>query len=58
MKILTDRGYSFNAFTDREIARDVKEKQCYIGVDVDTEFKATDKEKTCELPDGNIAVGA
>ena len=31
---------------------------CYIGVDFDTVLKSTDKEKTCELPDGNITVGA
>ena len=46
----------------REIARDVKEKLCNIGVDYDTKLKSraeTDKEKTYELPDGNfIIVGA
>merc|ERR1711916_370343 len=43
--------------------RDVKEKLCYIALDYDTELKSTaessDKEKTYELPDGNIiTVGA
>merc|ERR1712012_1039555 len=46
-----------------EIVRDVKEKLCYIALDYDTELKSTaessDKEKTYELPDGNIiTVGA
>ena len=59
MKNLTDRGYSFTATAEREIARDNSEKLCYIGVGHDTELKSTDKEKTCELPDGNIiTVGA
>merc|ERR1712217_768623 len=42
----------------REIVRDVKEKLCYIAWDFDTEVKAasesSDKEKTYELPDGNL----
>merc|ERR1712177_102147 len=48
MKILTERG----------IVRDVKEKLSYIALDYDTEMKeaseSSDKEKTYELPDGNI----
>ena len=62
MKNLTDRGYSFTFYAERELARDVKEKPCCICLDLDTEHKSTaemDKVKAFEPPDANcVTVGA
>ena len=63
MKILTERGHTFTTTAEREIVRDIKEKLCYVALDYEAESKLTsesaEKEKTYELPDGNIiTVGA
>ena len=62
MRNFLERGFPFTASAEREIGRNVTEKLCCIGVDYDTELKsiaASDKEKTCEVPDGDIiTIGA
>jgi len=58
MRILAERGYSFTSTAEREIARDMKEKLCYVALDFDDALSAAArgeiKEQTYELPDGNL----
>ena len=63
MKILTERGYSFTTSSEREIARDIKEKLTYVAEDYEAELAkaetSSDIEKNYRLPDGQwITVGA
>jgi actin-related protein len=63
MKLLTERGLQFSTTAEKEIVRDVKEKLCYVALDFDSEIdisrSSTDKERTYELPDGNmICIGS
>ena len=53
-------GISFTSSAELEIARDMKEKLCYVALDYDAELK-TYKESAAnnrpyELPDGNVVV--
>lgn len=58
ISLLLRRGYSLNKTTDFEIAREIKEKLCYVGYDIEME-RLLSRETTAlvevyTLPDGRI----
>ncbi|KAL5530778.1 ACT1_2 [Sanghuangporus sanghuang] len=61
-KMLLERGLNFTTSAEREIARDIKEKMCYVALDFEKELEIATTtstiDKTYELPDGrSVTVG-
>ena len=61
-KMLLERGLNFTTSAEREIARDIKEKMCYVALDFEKELEvaATSStiDRTYELPDGRtVTIG-
>ncbi|CAF1454802.1 unnamed protein product [Adineta steineri] len=58
IQLLMKRGYGFTTSAERDIARDMKEKLCYIAFDYEkeklTSMKTSITERSYELPDGQI----
>ena len=63
IKLLLLRGYTFNRTADFEVVREIKEKVCYVGYDLELEKKLALETTTVmekyTLPDGRvITIGA
>lgn len=57
-KLLTERGNNFTSSAEREIVRDLKEKNCFVALDYAATLKESQEssafEKKYELPDGKV----
>jgi len=58
IKLLQLRGYNFNRSADIDTVRQIKEKLCYVGYDLEVEkrlaFETTVLISSYELPDGRV----
>merc|ERR1712187_818369 len=58
VRILTETGCNLTTSAERETARDIKEKTCYVADNYETELKAYEasstNEKDYEMPDGKV----
>jgi len=58
IKILSETGCNLTTSAERETARDIKEKTCYVADNYETELKAYEasstNEKDYEMPDGKV----
>ena len=53
IKLLNEVGVSLTTTAEREIAKDIKEKTCYVALDFEEE-KKNFKEMSYEMPDGTV----
>ena len=53
IKILNEVNVSLTTSAEREIAKDIKEKTCYVALDPETEINEV-KEMSYEMPDGTV----
>ncbi|GMS82587.1 hypothetical protein PENTCL1PPCAC_4762, partial [Pristionchus entomophagus] len=57
VRLLMERGYRLTTTSEREIARAIKEKLCYVAEDFVSDLASSwDIERSYELPDGQIIV--
>ncbi|XP_006012246.1 uncharacterized protein LOC102352921 [Latimeria chalumnae] len=56
MRILSESGISFQSTAEKEIVKEIKEKVCYVALDIQSEMtkKPADVQKDFKLPDGHV----